>query len=492
MNIPFELSLRRKNSREAVDAGLLLWRRNFISFMPFFAIPFWICAFGLRLIPGFVPYWPWVIIWLLKPLFDRPVLHIISVRFFEKDASYKRLTHGLWKSLRRGLAGDLLWRRFSPLRSAMMPVRVLEQNHKSGRWISQRKKILKKGGVNYCFALTLWGIAVEIALFLGVVLFLIVMSDLIMKDIASSILESFRDAEVYLYAIYCFIYILVEPIYVCMGFSLYINSRIEVEGWDIEIIFRNFAEKLKDKSKNGALAVLFLLFLFLPLKTSADGGESFTASDNVPLEKLKAVYDSDDFGGEKDTWGIRLKNPPQEIDVPNIDPEKLNSFREALAFALRFILIAAIAALIVILLLSLRKFKMGGGGGYDRPDVKHLQKNLEEAPELLLEKALDFHEQGNTRLAWGYCTAAAILSWPFYRGIAFPPNATESDCANIISLKAAAADKSGNSFCNIEEAQDFSALIKNWIYLAYAQQLPQEGSFEQAVGFCKSLRAADE
>jgi hypothetical protein len=41
---------------------------------------------------------------------------------------------------------------------------------------------------------------------------------------------------------------LVETLYVCMGFSLYINSRIEVEGWDIEITFRSFAEKLRKKA----------------------------------------------------------------------------------------------------------------------------------------------------------------------------------------------------------------------------------------------------
>jgi len=493
MNIPFESGLRRKDFREAADAGLLLWRKNFAAFIPLFAIPFWICAFGLRLIPG-IAYWPWLIIWLLKPLFDRPVLHIISVRFFEKDASYKRLRQGLWKSLRRGLVGDLLWRRFSPLRSAMMPMRVLEQNPKSGKVISRRKKLLKKGGVKYCFLLTLWGIAVEIALFFGVTLFIYIMLDLVMEG-AITFSDYLQNSEIYFYAIYCFNFMLVEPIYVCMGFSLYINSRINVEGWDIEIIFRDFTKKLEDKSKSGMLAVLFVLFLFLPIKTFADNGELFFSSDDVPHEKLQAVYDSDEFGGERDTWGIRLKNPPQEIDIPEIDPEKMarmQRLREAIAFALRFILIAVIAVLITFLLFYLRKLKVSRGSGNDRPNIKHLQKKHEENPELLLEKALSFYEQGNARLAWSYCTAAAILSWQFYRGFAFPPNATESDCAGLVSSKAAAADKSGNFICNNEEAQAFDALIKNWVYFAYAQRLPQEGSFEQAVNFCKSLRAANE
>jgi len=484
MNIPFELALGYKDFREAADTGLLLWRKNFFSFISLFAIPFWICAFTLRLIPDLAPYWSWLIIWLLKPLFDRPVLHIISVRFFEKNADMKRLLQGLGKSLLRGLLGDLLWRRFSPFRSAMMPVRVLEQNPKSGKWMSQRKKLLKKGGVNYCFLLTLWGVAVEAALFLGVMLFFIIMSELIMEGYASTIWQFLRDNEIYLYAIYCFNYLLVEPIYVCMGFSLYINSRIEVEGWDIEIIFRDFAEKLKNKSKNAASVVLFLLFLLLPLKTFADNNEPPAA--DVPLETLKAIFDSDDFGSEKDTWGIRLKKPVQTRNIPS---PRLQYVREAFAFVFRLIIIAVIAALVVFLLFYLRKFKWSKVGGAERPYLAPLQKNRKENPALLLEKALRFYEQGDTRLAWGYCTAAAILSWPFYRGLAFPPNATESDCANMVSSMTANA---GNSQITAEEAQVFSELIKNWVYLAYAQRLPVDGSFEQALAFCKSLRGADE
>jgi hypothetical protein len=479
MNIPFELALGREDFREAADTGLLLWRKNFFSFLPFFAIPFWICAFALRLIPGLASYWPWLIIWLLKPLFDRPILHIISVRFFEKDANFKRLRQGLWRSLCRGLPGDLLWRRFSSLRSAMMPVRVLEQNHKSGRRFSQRKELLKKGGVSYCFLLTLWGIAVEAALFIGVLIFLAIISELIMEGNASSILQYLQNNEVYLYAIYCFNYMLVEPVYVCMGFCLYINSRIRVEGWDIEIIFRNFAKKLKDKSKNGVMVVLFMLFLFLPLKTFADAGESYKASGDVPLEKLQAIFDSSDFGSEKETWGIRLKKPLEKRDVPSLKGN-MERLKEAFALTLRFFLAALIAALVVLLLFYLRKFRRDRGGGVNRPYIKLLHKTHEENPELLLEKALSFHEQGDTRLAWGYCTAAAILSWPFYRGVNFPPNATESDCAGLVS-----------SSCNTEEAQIFGKLIKNWVYLAYAERFPPEGSFEEAVAFCKSLRAAN-
>ena len=159
----------RRSFQEAADAGILLWRKNFIYFLPLYAIPFWITAFSLRLIPGNLIYLSWLIMWLLKPLFDRIILHIVSVKFFDKEADLKKLCQGLGKSIRRGLIGDLLWRRFSPVRSAMMPVRVLEKNIKTSKGIKERKKLLEKGGLGYCFILTIWGIAVEIALFSGVI-----------------------------------------------------------------------------------------------------------------------------------------------------------------------------------------------------------------------------------------------------------------------------------------------------------------------------------
>lgn len=495
MNIPFEGALRRKDFREAADAGLLLWRENFISFIPFFAIPLWVCAFALRMLPGKAQYLSWLIIWMLKPLFDRSVLHIISVRFFEHGANMKRLCHGLGKSLCRGLAGDLLWRRFSPLRSAMMPVRVLEQNVKSGRGIAERKRLLKKGGIDYCYLLTFWGAAVEIVLLIGEVIFFYMMAELIMKGFVYSLWSSDKSTEIYIYAAWCFNYMLVETIYVCMGFSLYINSRIEVEGWDIEIIFRNIAEKLKNKSKHGALVVFFLICILLPVKNLAAGEELFAVTDDIPLEKLQTILDSPDFGGKKDSWGIRLKEPIKPINRPLINEtlmERIKRLQRIFAYFLQFLIISGIAGLLVFLLFYLRKFSRNKTGAIDNPAVKILHKDAIEAPESLLEKALGFHKQGKIRLAWGYCTAAVILSWPLYRGLFFPPNATESDCANMVSSMAANnVPANQRPPCNIEEARIFSELIKHWVYLAYAERLPPEGSFEEAAAFCKLLRTAD-
>jgi hypothetical protein len=473
MNLPFEISPRKMDSRSAADTGLLLWRECFINFLPFFAIPFWVCAFALRMLPGNFQYFSWLILWLLKPFFDRTVLHIISVRFFESKAGIKHFFKGMGGTLLRGLPGDLLWRRFSPLRAAIMPVRVLEYgSKKSGKETAKRKEQLKNSGLGYCFLLTCWGIVLEITLLIGEILFSFIIIDLAEIDFPGFTTEFLMKAEIFLFAAWCINYILIESLYVCMGFSLYINSRIEVEGWDIEIMFRTFAKKLK---KTGGVLIIFIS-LFLPVN-------AFTADfeDTVPMEKLQEILDSPDYGGEKDSWGIRLKKPQKEREINNFDINPmLERLRFILAFILRLIIIVLIATLIVLIIFYIRRFVKKRIFETEESSITTLHGIPFGNPELILQKAFDFLEQGNLRLAWGYCTTAAILSWTTCRGLSFPPDATESECVNIV-----------RSSFNGDEVNVFNRLINHWINFAYAGKLPPAGSFEEAADFCKSMRTGN-
>jgi len=477
------VNIRRKNFQEAADSGLLLWRENFVYFLPLYTIPLWICAFASRFfLPEKFQMFSWLIIWYFKPFFDRIIVHIISIRFFERDAGFKRLFKGLWKTLFRGLAGDLLWRRFSPLRSAMMPVRVLEKNLKSGKSTLMRKKHLKNGGMDYGFLLSIWGLCLEFALLLGEFIFFNAINELMLNGNIDTF--DFPVIEIYLFAAWCFNLMIIETIYVCMGFSLYINSRIAVEGWDLELIFKDFAEKFRDNIKTAAVIILLAASLFLP---------SFSYSEELkgdyPYEELQKILEDPDFGGKKDSWGIRLKNELDRDDDSKINYDKLwallKKLREFFASGLRVILVCIIVVLIIVLIIYTRKIKFRKTEKYDVPSVNTLKTKIMEDPKTLLDKAINYNAQGNIRLAWGYCIAAAIQSWQLYRGIVFPSDATETDCSKIINMKA--ADASSN-MCSPNEACVFDKVIKNWIYFAYAGRLPSDENFTEAVEFCVSIR----
>jgi hypothetical protein len=83
-------------------------------------------------------------------------------------------------------------------------------------------------------------------------------------------------------------------------------------------------------------------------------------------------------------------------------------------------------------------------------------------------------------MAWGYCTAAGILSWTTCRGLSFLPDATESECLNIV-----------NSSFSGDEVITFNRFINHWINFAYAGRIPPAGSFEEAAEFCRSMRASN-
>ena len=286
-------------------------------------------------------------------------------------------------------------------------------------------------------------------------------------------------AEIYIFALWCFNYMLVETIYVCMGFSLYINSRIEVEGWDLEIKFRSFSQKYgKQIKKSVLLFVFYLACVFLPVNTYADDLQPSPAGENVPFEELQNILESPDFGGEEDSWGIRLKKPPEKREPSNTDFSPFfEKIRLIFASLLRIFLIAIIIALAVVLFIFARKLIYNRIPVKKKPEVTALRGIQSKNPDELLEKSLDYYKQGELRLAWGYCTAAVILSWQLYRSVVFPPNVTENECADIVNLTQP----------NSGETKIFGYLIKYWVNFAYAGRIPPLESFNEAVNYCRSL-----
>ncbi|MDR2952398.1 MAG: hypothetical protein LBU82_04065 [Treponema sp.] len=211
--------------------------------------------------------------------------------------------------------------------------------------------------------------------------------------------------------------------------------------------------------------------------------QEFTSpQDDAPLEKLHKILDSPDFGGEEDSWGIRFKNKGKFPEI-NFNPS-IEKLRRVFAIILRLMLIAIISGLIVFLLFYLSKFKAGRTGGRGGSIISSSHDKNYKTPESLLKRAAVFYEQGNERMAWGCCAAAAVLSWTLCHGVVFPVDATESECVELINSKA-------GDGVDIGKAQKFCRLMQNWTNLAYAGKTPPEGSFQEAINFCEALRNRD-
>jgi hypothetical protein len=301
MNLPSggALVLRRRTGWEAADSGLLLWRGSCGYILLFLGVPLLGLALGMRVAGSSGRPFLYAALWWLKPLFDRFVLHVVSVRFFEPRSSPLRLLKGIGRSLIRGLAGDLLWRRFGLRRSACMPIRVLE--NLKGKNARQRKAALKNGGLDFCCLLTIFCFILECILLLGEAGFTFVMVEFFRPGEFVSFEEFLVFFEPYMFAGSCFNLGLVESLYVCMGFGLYINSRVEVEGWDIQLLFQNFTERRQRKpaARNAAspggpgffpaaLVVCVLMAALVSPGVSAQEQEA-PPSGGIPLEVLNGI-----------------------------------------------------------------------------------------------------------------------------------------------------------------------------------------------------------
>lgn len=245
MNPVFQggLTLRQRNGWEAADSGLLLWRKSFLYFIPFFVLPFSLFALGVTLLPVSPRVWSYGILWWFKPLFDHLILGVISVRFFEPEARLKRLLRGAGRTLGRGLAGDLLWRRLSPWRSARMPVRLLEGLR--GKKARERIRDLEGRGLNFCVLLTFFSLILECLLLAGECMFCMMTLELFSPGLFSSFIEYAAGLRGFVFFAYSLNYLLAESLYVCMGFGLYVNSRMEREGWDLQLLFQGLIPRRK-------------------------------------------------------------------------------------------------------------------------------------------------------------------------------------------------------------------------------------------------------
>jgi hypothetical protein len=249
MNAPSGiLALRKRGLWEAFDSGTLLWKDNFFYFIPFFAIPIWIAAFALLLIPYDFRWLSWLALWWLKPLFDRLCLQVISSRFFrpsresspvngkkmqavDTSSPMRVILKGLPRNFFPYLLGDLLWRRFSPFRSTNMCLRLLERL--KPKQYHERKKVLVQGGLNYSAILSFLALPLEVMLLGGEFIFVLIMFQFFLPNINWALHFDGENIMLAFYAAYCVNYILVESLFVSMGFGLYINCRNETEGWDI-------------------------------------------------------------------------------------------------------------------------------------------------------------------------------------------------------------------------------------------------------------------
>jgi len=280
---------------------------------------------------------------------------------------------------------------------------------------------------------------------------------------------------------------------VCMSFGLYINSRVELEGWDLQILFRKFAgappvEKAPGPAIKALPVICLLVFMLIGMTSPRIFAEEpaepfpefFPAVNEKVLENLENILSSDDFGSEREGWGIRFR---YSREMPDLDVDSwLHEIRQVFGFILRLIVILALIGCLGFALYWVSKLQRKGmfplrdmGKSYANPLMSG------ESPESLFARAEDFFQTGNQREAWAAWLAGCLGAYTRDHSVFFPVDATEYGCLAL--TRSALGNK----------AEGFGELVEDWILLAYGGRPPAEDAFEKALAYGRSLlRGADD
>lgn len=467
------VALRPRTSWEAIDLGLQLVRRFGASVVVAWLAVFLPFTVLVHAVLYYEPGIAFVAVWWLRPLFDRAVLAVLGPAVFgaapRPREIVRRWPSFVAESFRAPvhLLASLTWRRFSPWRSYLLPVDVLERLALGAR--RERVGVLARTHRDVATGLTLVCIALEITLYLAMLVFV---SLLIPQgynfDLWSWLFDSesagSRLAQVVFLGV---AHSVVEPLYVAGGFGLYLNRRIELEGWDLELAFRRLA------SRRSGLAAAVLLFVALwggPVHA-----EPTRSEPRDPQAVIREVLAGEEFSDFEEEWVWRWKR--DEASVDTTEPEEapdlamLDLFGKAFAklfFVVGLIALAVVTVLVLRGLFRQRVSRGGGGGARAGAPTTLFGLDLDEAslPADVIEAArAAWPEQ--PRVAFSLLYRGALAYLVRVRGLRISESATEGECVWIVRGRMA------------DLAVDFEELTRVWQRLAYGRRIPEDRVFHE-------------
>jgi hypothetical protein len=453
------ITLRRRSPWEAMDLGLTMlqrwWRQVYLPYL-LVAVP--IMAAALAIAWYFERAWvALALVWWLKPVYDRVVLHVLSRAVFGEMPGTRAVLRAAREWLGTGLPAALTFGRIGFARSFNLPVRQLEGQR--GRAARERRGVLGRRVGSYAAWLTIVCFFLEILvlwtsfgllgqLFLpakvdeGRTLFDLLFGD---ADDAGEVV-SWEDAFAYPLAV-----LVLEPFYVAAGFALYLNRRTLLEGWDIEVALRRIAQR-------HAAALLFLVFGACALAPQA-----VEAQDKDAKAEIDEVLKAKEFGYYKE---VRRWEPHARDSKSNLDLTRLVALGQALAKAAEVLLwIGAGALLAYALWWAARMLPRGGEPPPDAYQPPAALFGMELAPEKLppdvAAAAAALAREGRLREALGMLYRGALSELVHKRGVRLLASHTEGDVLRL----------SG-------DMSYLRNLVDAWQRCAYARRVPQAAEVE--------------
>jgi hypothetical protein len=488
-----QINPRLRNSWEAIDLGFVMARAWWKPLMLSWLLPALIVFSVLSLVMPNNNLLAFMITWWLKPLFDRAPLHIASRRLFGESVGVVETFRILHRLYLTDMLAWLFWRRLSLTRSFDMPVTVLENLNGDKR--NQRLFVLHQHTSNAATWLTIVCVNMEMTIVFGIlgmaVLLIPEQSDF---HLMSFYMDGGNFGSFVINACSFLAMSLVAPFYTMAGFALYINRRISLEAWDIEIRFRHMAEKFKKQLFSSAAIFLLLaglVFQFVPQVVMAEDHSGLTPEKSTSL--VNEILEADEFHQQIFREGWRLKSSKdqekQDSEVPewilsiirfleSLKSDKTEVSRISAANILEVLLWLGAALLIAIVIRLLYRYRhvfkprttiRSGKGADVVPDILFgLDVRKSSLPDDVAGQALVLWEQGKQRDAVGLLYRAMLSQLINGYGFKFDQSSTELECVVMVQSSYHGAIK-----------KYVHQLTVEWQKIAYAHVFPEEQQLRQ-------------
>ena len=499
------VELRPRSPWEAMELGTALVRTHARAiWLPWLLVTLPVFAL-LNVIGWFAGLLPWaaIVMWWLKPVFDRIPLFVLSRALFG-DVPTMRQTVAAQRSWAwRAMPAYLTWRRLGPTRALYLPVDLLE----GGSNPAPRRRVIG-GSVRGTAALsTLVCANFEIALVIGAyaLVMLFVPVEFLSESARAmwSLVIDMPPPWVLLAgnAVAWLATSLIEPFYVGAGFGLYLDRRTQIEGWDIEIAFRRMRRRLQ--ALLPLLLVACVVGMSLPQPAQAQQAPSTAdattaATDASAADKKKKssepptlpmvfpqMQDTARFdkaveraytdpllspSRTEKTWVRRNPAKPDQPDKRSGLPPIVASIIAAIG---EYGLGLMVALGVGLLIASHRQWRPWLRGmapvprAADTPASSEAQLAPDALPEDVAAAARQLWSDGRKRRALALLYRASVDGMVARTGAVLVPGATEAQC-----LRAARALR------DEDDRDAFARMVRVWQYAAYAERLPDDGGFE--------------
>lgn len=446
---------RKRGSDEALDLGLMMARRWWWPLQKAWlatAVPIGLLILLLPLNAG----WKLLLFWWLKPLYELAPLYLLSQRVFGEKPSGRQLAVQWLRAAVGWGPGLLTVRRFSTRRSFNLPLALLEGLSGKARRARLRVLYLQGGAYGAWLTVICAGAEGVLAISLLAVLRGLVPPELMNDSYLAMLRHSFVPDLAYGVGM-----ALVAPFYVAGGFSLYLNRRIDLEAWDIELVFRRLAARLAS-----LLPMLVCGFLLAVSSAPAPAQSPAQTSRLTPASARTAVRSV--IAGPEFHHRVRLRGPRLvgfgTVRADSTALPRLPAWLLArIAAGARWVLWG-----LVVLFLGWLLFRVRGwmnrleSGEQAVPDRTSPGGECQPAERGSADgDVAALLAEGRTResLAMLYRQVQAALS-RHYR-LRLPAGATEQDCLDsVLALEAPPV------------AAFFGELTRVWVSLAYAHEDP--------------------